>query len=89
MDNQISEKIPILRSARQGDPISPNLFTTTVQQVFKNDQLENKGINIDGEKLSDLRCADGVALKTEGIKDMEHQFNNVNEKKLKDGSQDI
>ena len=30
MDNQVSEKIPILRGVRQGDPISPTLFTATV-----------------------------------------------------------
>ena len=35
-DNQVSEKIPILRGVRQGDPISPKLFTATIQEVFKN-----------------------------------------------------
>ena len=27
MDSQVSEEIPILRDMRQGDPISPKLFT--------------------------------------------------------------
>ena len=36
-------------------------------------------INIDGEKLSDLRFADDVALTTENVKDMEHQLNTANE----------
>ena len=54
MDNQVSEEIPILRGVMQGDPISPKIFTATIQAVFKNAQLEEKGINIDGEKLSDL-----------------------------------
>ena len=53
MDNQVSEEILVLRGMRQGDPISLKLFTATIQ-VFKNAQLEEKGINIDGEKLSDL-----------------------------------
>ena len=57
MDNQVSEEISILRGVRQGDPISPQVFTATIQDVFKNAQLEEKGINMDGEKLSDLRCA--------------------------------
>ena len=48
------KKIPIPRSVRQGDPISPISFTATVQEVFKNAQLEEKGVNIDVEKLSDL-----------------------------------
>ena len=46
-------------------------------------------MNIDGEKLSDLIFADDVALATKGVKDMERQLNNVNEKELKDLSQDI
>ena len=75
MDNQASEEIPIPRSVKQGDPISPKLFIATIQEVFKNAQLEEKGINIDGEKQSNLRFADGVALTTEGVTDMEHQLN--------------
>ena len=43
--------------------------------MFKNAQLEEKGINIDGEKLSNLRFADDVALTTEDVKGMEHQLN--------------
>ena len=70
---------------RQEDPISPKLFTATIQDVFKNAQLEDKGINIDGEKLSNLRFADDVALTTEEVRDMEHQLITVNEESLKIG----
>ena len=35
MDNQVSEKVPIQRGVRQEDPISPNVCTATVQEVFK------------------------------------------------------
>ena len=80
MDNQVSEEILILRGGRQGDPISPKLFTATIQEVFENSHLEEKGITIDREKLYDLRFADDVALTTENVKDMEHQLNTVDEK---------
>ena len=85
MDSQVSEEIPIPRGVRQGDPISPKLFTATIQEVFKNAQLEEKGINIDGEKLSNLRFADDVALTTEDVRDREQQLITVNEESLKTG----
>ena len=85
VDNRVSEKIPILGGVRQGDPISPTLFTATIQEVFKNAQLEEKGINIGGEKQLDLRFAGDVALTTEDVKDMEHQLNTENEESLKIG----
>ena len=34
MDTPVSEEIPILRGVRQEDPISPKLFTATIQEVF-------------------------------------------------------
>ena len=42
-------------------------------------------MNIDGEKLSDVRFADDVALTTEDVKDMEHLLNTVNKESLKTG----
>ena len=51
MDNQVSEEMPILEGMRQGDEISPKSFTATIHEVFENAQLEEKGRNVDGEKL--------------------------------------
>ena len=53
--------------------------------MFKNAQLEENGINIDAEKLSDLRIADDVALTRDDVKDMEHHLHTVNEENLKIG----
>ena len=85
MDSQVSEEIPKLRAVRQGDPISPKFFTATIQKVFKNAQLAEKGIHIDGEKLSNLRFADDVALPTEDVRDVERQLITVIEESLKTG----
>ena len=85
MDSQVTEEIPVLRGVRQGDPIFPKLFTATIQEVFKNAQLEEKEINIDGEKLSNLRFADDVASTTGDVRDMEHQLITVKEESLKIG----
>ena len=64
VDSQVSEEIPVLRGVRQGHPIPPRLLTATIQEVLKNTQLKEKRINIDGEKLSNLRFADDVTLTT-------------------------
>ena len=84
MENEVSEKIPILRGVRQGDPISPKLLTTTIQ-VFESAQLEETGLNVDGEKMVGVRLADDVTLATEGVKDMEHELNTVNEESVEIG----
>ena len=67
-DNQFTRKIPIHRGVSQNDPISSNLFTATIREVFKHFQRE--GIHV-GEQPSDLRLADGVTLTTESVKGME------------------
>ena len=46
-EKQESEEINILRGVRQGDPISPKLFTAAIQEVFKNSDLEVRGLDID------------------------------------------
>ena len=53
--------------------------------MFKNAQLEEKGINLYGEKLSNLSFADVVTLTKEDVKNMEHQLNTVNKESLKTG----
>jgi len=47
--------------------------------------LEERGINVDGEKLTDLRFADDVALITSTVKDMETQLNDLNKQSKKVG----
>ena len=60
-----SEKIRIKRGVRQGDTISPKLFTATLESIFRRLNWENKGVKIDGEFLSNLRIADDIFLCTE------------------------
>ena len=69
LDNHVSEPFAIERGVRQGDPISPKLFTAVIEEIFKKADLD-KGINIDGERLQNLRFADDVALVTKTTKEM-------------------
>ena len=60
-----SEKIRINRRVRQGDTISPKLFTATLESIFRRLNWENKGMEIYGQFLSKLRFADDIFLCTE------------------------
>ena len=49
-----------------------------MEAIFRNLNLDERGLDVDGEKLTDLRFADDVALITSSVKDMETQLNNLN-----------
>ena len=57
----LSEKINILKGVRQGDTLSPILFTSAVEEIFKRVEIED-GVNINRERLSNLRFADDIIL---------------------------
>ena len=84
LDKQVSTEFPIHRGVRQGDPLSPKLFTTIVEEVFKKADI-SEGVNVDGENLTNLRFADDVALFNETTKQMEKHLNNLNSESLKVG----
>ena len=60
-----SENIRTKRGVRQGDTISPKLFTATLESIFRRLNWEHKGVKIDGEFLSNIRFADDIFLCTE------------------------
>ena len=83
-DNAVSKPIHINRGMRQGDTISPKIFTAAIEEeVFKRLNLEKNGVNVDGEYLTDLRFADDVTLTTPSLKDMEVQLNSWNSESKK------
>ena len=66
------DTIMIKRRVRQGDTISPKLFTATLVSIFRRFNWENKGGKIDGEFLSNLRFADDIFLCTEAPQGRQH-----------------
>ena len=74
----ISESIKMERGIRQGDSISPKLFTATLQEIFKSFKWQTKGILISGERLTNLRFADDVILFSESAEELDEMINNLN-----------
>lgn len=85
IENDVSEIINIERGVRQGDTISPKVFTTAMEEIFRKLDLEERGININGERLTDFRFADDVALTTTSVKEMEIHLNRLNTESKKIG----
>ena len=82
-----------MKGVRQGDTLSPVLFTAAVEEIFKRMNIE-AGININEVRLSNLRFADDIKLFAESeekLKDMLEDLKNegkrdgmkLNEKKAK------
>jgi hypothetical protein len=77
--------IPIKRGVRQGDTISPKLFTLAMEDIFKNLKWKDKGININGERLNHLRFADDVILLAESFEELSEMLCELDEESNKIG----
>jgi hypothetical protein len=54
--------IPVNKGVRQGDTISPALFTAALERAIRQLDWEGRGIRVDGRRLHHLRFADDVVL---------------------------
>ena len=73
-----SDKIKLQRGVRQGDNISPKLFTACLQDAIINKiNWEDKGINIDGEHLSHLIFADDIVLVAKSPEELESMLTDI------------
>ena len=84
LDKLVSTEFPIHRGVRQGDPLSPKLFTAVMEEVFKKAEI-SEGVNVNGENLSNLRFADDVVFLNGTTKQIEKHLNNLNSESLKVG----
>ena len=71
LDKLVSTEFPIHRGVRQGEPLSPKLFTAVIEEIFKKADI-SEGVNVDEENLTNLRFADAVALLNETTKQMDN-----------------
>ncbi|KAE9412726.1 hypothetical protein Angca_007906, partial [Angiostrongylus cantonensis] len=59
--------LDVKRGVRQGDTISPNLFTATLQNVMRTLEGNNMRVKFDGRQVHHLRFADDIVLITPDI----------------------
>ncbi|KAG1709760.1 Multiple drug resistance-associated protein-like transporter 1 [Nymphon striatum] len=66
-----TNKIRLEKGVRQGDSISPKLFTACLENVFIGLNWTSKGIPINGDRLTNLRFADDVVLFSESPQELQ------------------
>ena len=77
--------IDISRGVRQGCILSPHLFSMYTEQVMREADLDNEGVKISGERISNLRYADDTALLADSYDSMCNVLNKINEAGGKSG----
>ena len=72
-----SIEVNIERGVRQGDAISPSLFTACLREVMRSLDWDQFGINIDGQYLSYLAFADDIALISQNADQIQSMLNQL------------
>lgn len=80
-----TDKFKIGRGVRQGDTISPKLFTTSLESVFKKLDWNEMGININGKFLNHLRFADDIILIAADLDQLQTMMNQLHQESSKIG----
>jgi len=62
---------------KQEDPLSPDLFGCVIQCVFNNCKYLGNGINVNGDKLTNLKFADDVVLIAESAIELANALGDV------------
>ncbi|KAE9412640.1 hypothetical protein Angca_007107, partial [Angiostrongylus cantonensis] len=77
--------ISVGKEVRQGDTISPKLFTAALQWIMKSLDWDEKGLRIDGKFPSNLRFADDIVIFSRSTSAAEMMINELNEARIKIG----
>ncbi|KHJ85111.1 hypothetical protein OESDEN_15168, partial [Oesophagostomum dentatum] len=77
--------VNIVRGVRQGDPLSPKLFTATLEHIFRRLNWTRYGLLINGCQLTNLRFADDVALIAKSEAELQDMIDELDQKSAEYG----
>ena len=83
--NEMKTTFDINKGVRQGDTISPKLFTNCLEYIFRNINWDTKGININGEILHRLKFADDIVLISDNLKNTKSMLDDLHKECIKCG----
>ncbi|KAK6749514.1 hypothetical protein RB195_001867 [Necator americanus] len=66
--------IDVKKVVRQGDTISPKIFTATLENALRKLEWDDMGVKVDGRQLHHLRFADDIVLITPSISQAERML---------------
>ncbi|CAH2105470.1 unnamed protein product [Euphydryas editha] len=67
-------EIAVKRGVRQGDPLSPTLFISVLENVFRHLDWDRCGIIVKGTHFNHLRFADDIVLVSESCKELQYMI---------------
>ncbi|CAH2106596.1 unnamed protein product [Euphydryas editha] len=79
------EMFPICRGVRQGGPLSPKLFSSVLEEVFKKIEWDHFGIDINVTNLNHLRFADDIVLISDNPENLQTMLRDLAQESKKVG----
>lgn len=81
----LGDSFPINKGVRQGDPLTPKLFSEVLEQMFRKFECNQLGLNINGSRLTHLRFADDLVIFEENPGILEIMVQTLADKSLEVG----